>query len=96
MRLVRDDCGNPAATRESATMKTCTVPGCDRQHKARGYCELHYASAWNRGDFRDVDVLPTPHDELLSGAAATDYWRNAPVALAALVPPPLRWVEWDE
>lgn len=28
--------------------ETCTVPGCDRKHKAAGYCASHYGQ-WKRG-----------------------------------------------
>lgn len=33
--------------------ETCTVPGCTRPHKARGYCQTHYAQ-WKRG----VEIMP--------------------------------------
>lgn len=30
-------------------MRLCSVPACDRQHKARGYCDGHYRS-WRKGN----------------------------------------------
>lgn len=32
--------------------KTCTEPGCDRPHKARGLCATHY-KRWRRGTGKD-------------------------------------------
>jgi len=29
-------------------MRYCEVPGCERIHKARGYCKKHYAQQYNR------------------------------------------------
>jgi hypothetical protein len=37
---------NPDGTLKS-TVKTCREPGCDGEHKARGYCDLHY-HRWRR------------------------------------------------
>ena len=28
----------------------CTVAGCDRAGRARGYCEMHYRRWWRRGN----------------------------------------------
>jgi len=36
-------------------MKLCTVPGCGRPHKARGFCERHYVSWWATSDFRRAE-----------------------------------------
>lgn len=33
--------------------ETCTVPGCTRSHKARGYCQTHYVQ-WRRG----AEIIP--------------------------------------
>lgn len=31
-------------------MKLCSIEGCDKQHKARGWCEKHYMMWWKHGD----------------------------------------------
>lgn len=38
--------------------KTCTVPECERAHKARGYCAVHY-SAWFRKTPKEDRPVPT-------------------------------------
>lgn len=36
-------CGR-AASRDT-TLRTCTAPGCDRPHRAKGLCNMHYKAA---------------------------------------------------
>ncbi len=36
-------------------MRTCSVPGCERRHLARGYCKLHYERLRAHGD---IEVRP--------------------------------------
>ncbi len=44
--------------RQAVSERTCTIEGCERRHKAHGWCEAHYAR-WKRlGDPGPVDVLP--------------------------------------
>ncbi|AYR03149.1 HNH endonuclease [Gordonia phage Octobien14] len=38
---------------EAVTARTCTIEGCDRKHKAKGYCKLHYDRDWLRGSTDD-------------------------------------------
>lgn len=33
--------------------RTCTVPGCPRKHKARGYCHLHLSRLNRTGSLAD-------------------------------------------
>lgn len=34
----------------SSTKKTCTIPGCGREHNARGWCQAHYKRWVQHGD----------------------------------------------
>jgi len=36
------------------TQRTCTFPGCDKPHKALGYCRTHYSRIQRRGDVNFV------------------------------------------
>jgi len=38
------------------TMKTCSVPNCDRKHYARGFCNTHYMRLRNGTDL-DAPIL---------------------------------------
>lgn len=40
----------------------CTVPGCERPHKARGYCEHHYYKWWRTGTLPAGSPPPTPNE----------------------------------
>lgn len=41
------------------TSRTCSVPGCDRAHEARGWCKTHY-SRWRRtGEIQATSHLST-------------------------------------
>ncbi len=44
------------------TKKTCTVPGCDKPHRARGLCQNHYKQAdyWSQIEVRRTPQGPTP------------------------------------
>jgi hypothetical protein len=37
-------------------MKTCCIKGCERKHKARGYCSTHYVKALKNGDVERLRV----------------------------------------
>lgn len=50
-----------------STPRTCSFPDCDRPHKARGYCEMHYVRFWKHGDASVV--LPRHH-----GSVQDWYW----------------------
>lgn len=42
------------ATRER---RRCNVPGCDRPHYAKDYCQAHYRRLWRRGSvFAGIEV----------------------------------------
>jgi len=42
-------------------MRTCTIEGCDRPSKTRGYCNLHYLRL-QRG--KDMNAPPQKHSKL--------------------------------
>lgn len=44
-----------AAAASSGSERACSVPGCERPHKARGYCRPHYRR-WQRHGGAAVDV----------------------------------------
>lgn len=41
---------------------TCTVAGCQRPYKARGYCQTHYAQ-WMRGSPITAEIKARVHDQ---------------------------------
>lgn len=41
--------------RQRKTLKTCTINGCHKKHRARGYCGWHYQKARKEGV---IDLLP--------------------------------------
>ena len=50
---------NGGAMPEHTQTKTCTIPGCDREYRARGWCGTHY-SRWERtGTTADPNRPPT-------------------------------------
>lgn len=38
------------------TTRACTIDGCPRPHKGRGYCKLHLQRVWRQGDPLRVGV----------------------------------------
>ena len=48
------------------TKRTCTIPGCDKMHRARGYCSPHYQRWFKYGDPRHlegvIDRAATPEE----------------------------------
>jgi len=62
---------------------TCTVPDCDRQHEARGYCSLHYKRWKRHGDplaSQPAQITGDPVARLLQHTDQTDtcwLWTGA-------------------
>jgi hypothetical protein len=53
-------------------LKTCSVEGCRRDMRARGYCNMHLKRWYRHGDPLVIrqyggpqDTPPTPHDQLI-------------------------------
>src|ERR1035441_8724960 len=42
----------------AAMAKTCSIEGCKKPHKARGWCSRHYRCWWESGDPRRGDMTP--------------------------------------
>lgn len=40
------------------SIRKCTVPGCDRDHSAKGLCRHHYARQYHRGTVEDPPPGP--------------------------------------
>lgn len=51
----------------------CSVPGCDRSQKKRGYCNGHYLRIYKRGDLRADVPLLVQHGESTAGARTQEY-----------------------
>lgn len=47
-----------AELRKADTVRRCTEPGCNRIHRARGLCDLHYARAKAAGTLPPVGAKP--------------------------------------
>lgn len=56
--------------------RICTYPGCEAEHKARGYCMRHYGLLRSRGDLPPLarpDPASLPGERWLP-VAGWDYW----------------------
>lgn len=57
-------------------MKLCTVEGCSREHKARGYCPTHYIRFRKHGD-PSVTLYPSRHLNSAATCVVADCHRDS-------------------
>jgi len=55
---------------------TCTIEGCDRKHKARGYCDMHYNRWRKHGDDFDRS-LPATFDQCSVEGCDNPHYGNS-------------------
>lgn len=68
-------------------MKTCSIEGCERKHRSKGFCGAHYQRVSKKGDPGGPTVAPRSGIEpcavegcdkpyRCSGYCGTHYWRE--------------------
>jgi len=54
----------------------CTFPGCDRPHKAHGYCAAHYQQFKRGEEVRDLQARAYDHPETCTVEGCTNPERS--------------------
>ena len=68
--LHRDAAYDPFIGRDTAEPRGCSVGGCDRPHKSRGWCRLHYFRWKSTGEPGPAEPLRKPREH-----GEVSYWR---------------------